>query len=73
MKKIKCSVGDLDDVRERFDKFSHFTVRNGKAIYHILTLANSSCGIYYAWRIGDRGLEGRRALEPNAEIICWGE
>lgn len=73
MKQIKCNPGDLDDIREQFEKFSHFTVKNGKAVYHLFTLAKSSCGIYYAWRIGDKGLEGRRALEPTDEIICWGE
>ena len=73
MRRINCTPGDLDDVREQFKKFSHFTVRRGKAIYHMLTLANNSCGIYYAWRIGDYGLEGRRALEPTDKIICWGD
>ena len=73
MKQIKCTPGDLDDVREQFIDFSHFTVRNGKSVYHMLTLAKHSCGVYYAWRIGNHGLEGRRALEPLDEIICWGE
>lgn len=73
MKQIKCQPGDLDDVREQFSEFSHFTVRKGKAKYHMLSLANNSCGIYYAWRVGERGfLEAKRALEPTTEIICWG-
>ena len=73
MRQIKCLPGELDTVREQFTKFSHFTVRKGKAKYHMLYLGNSSCGIYYAVRVGDQGLEGKRALEPLDEIICWGE
>ena len=72
LESIKCTPGDLDDVRERFYSFSHFTVRNGKAKYHIFHLANNSCGLYYAYRMSDFGLEGRRALEPTDEITVYG-
>lgn len=73
MKKIKCRVGELDDIREQFGELSHFTVRNGKAKYHLLHLPDNSCGLYYALRATDMGFEGRRALEPTDEIICWGK
>lgn len=73
MKQIKCTPGDLDYIKEQFDEFSHFTVRHGKAEYHLLYLANNSCGIYYAVRVVNGGLEGKRALEPIDKIICWGK
>ena len=73
MKQIKCTPGSLDNVKEQFNSFSHFTVRHGKAKYHLLYLANNSCGIYYALRVTNEGLEGKRALEPTDEIICWGK
>ena len=73
MRKIKCGLGELDDIKEQFDEFSHFTVRNGKAKYHLLYLSDNSCGLYYAFRATHTGLEGRRALEPTDEIICWGK
>lgn len=70
---IGCKPGDLDNVREMFKNFSHFTVRNGKAIYHLLHLPDYSVGIYYALRMGKFGLEGKRALEPTDKIVCWGD
>jgi len=73
MEQIKCTPGDLDTVREQFAEFSHFTVRKGKAQYHMFYLPDRSCGIYYAVRVGDQGfIEAKRALEPSDEIICWG-
>lgn len=57
---------DLDDNKERFD---FFTIRKGKAQYHILHLPDNSCGLYYALRVTPKGLEGRRAVEPTDEII----
>lgn len=71
-KQITGQPGDLDTIREKFENYSHFTVRKGKAKYHMLYLATHSCGIYYAVRAGDYGLEGKRQLEPTDEIICWG-
>ncbi len=72
MKSIACTPGDLDIIKDEFIEFSHFTVRSGKAKYHMVYLANNSCGLYYAVRVGSKGLEGRRALEPTDQIICWG-
>jgi len=71
-KQIKCQPGEFGDVREKFSKFSHFTVRKGKAIYHMIYLSDNSCGLYYAVRTKGLALEGRRALEPTTEITCWG-
>jgi len=74
MKQIKCVPGDLDTIQRKFKSFNHFTVRNGKAKYHLLYLPQKSCGIYYAIRIGDDGgIEAKRALEPSDRIICHGE
>jgi hypothetical protein len=72
MKVIKCNPGDLDNVKnsEEYD-FLYFTVRNGKAKYHMLHLPDRSCGIYYALRVTSEGLEGKRALEPLDEINCF--
>ena len=67
MKTMKCTPGDLDNYKGSL--FSHFTVRNGKAEYHLLHLPDHSCGLYYALRVTKLGLEGRRALEPMDEII----
>ncbi len=69
MNPIKCTPGDLDNYKKDLDNtFSHFTVRNGKAKYHLLHLPDHSCGLYYAMRVTIEGLEGRRALEPMDEI-----
>lgn len=70
MEAIKCTVEDLDDIKANFG-FEHFTVRNGKAEYHLVHLPDNSVGLYYALRVGKDGLEGRRALEPGTEITCW--
>ena len=67
METIKCTPGDLDNYKG--EKFSHFTVRNGKAKYHLLHLPDHSCGLYYAFRVTTEGLDGKRALEPMDEII----
>ena len=75
MKRIETTVEKLDDVRERFKKFSHFTVRNGKAIYHLIHLPDRSVGIYYAIRFAkdEQYFEAKRALEPLTKIVCWGD
>lgn len=75
MKKIKTTPGYLDDIKRKFNKYSHFTVRNGKVKYHILHIADNSCGLYYAFRNSKDGswLEGRRVLEPTDEITVWGD
>ena len=70
MSKIRCTAEDLDDIKANYD-FKYFTVRNGTAKYHLLHLPDHSVGIYYALRVVNEGLEGRRALEPGTEIICW--
>lgn len=69
---IKCTPSDLDEVKEMFKDFSHFTVRNGKAHYHMVYLANRSSGVFYAVRSKGPYLEGKRQLEPLTEITCWG-
>ena len=66
---IKCTVDRLDDIKMQYD-FAYFTIRNGKAKYHLLHIPDNSCGIYYAFRMTHDGLAGRRALEPTDEIIC---
>ncbi len=73
MKQIKCTPGDLDDVTDKFENFSHFTIRNGKAKYHMFYLAENSCGLYYALRVEKDGCTScKRAVEPTTEITCWG-
>lgn len=67
---IETTPGELDDVKNKFD-FMYFCVRNGKAKYHILHLADNSCGLYYAYRVGAEGLEGRRAIEPDDLLRCF--
>lgn len=70
MKKITCTPDKIDDVKNNH-KFHYFTVRNGKAQYHMLHLPDRSCGLYYALRCTPDGLVGRRALEPTDEINCF--
>lgn len=73
--RIKCTVEELDDVRLKFKTFSHFTVRNGKAKYHMIHLPDNSVGIYYAVRFAEYEptIIAKRALEPLTEIVCWGK
>ena len=75
MKRIETTVEKLDDVRELFERFTHFTVRDGKAIYHMIHVPEKSVGIYYAVRCADDSphIEAKRALEPLTKIVCWGE
>lgn len=70
---ILCNCSSLDDARYILDnKFSHFTVRNGKAKYHYLSLADNSCGIYYAHRLLENGTTKLcRQLEPDDELKVW--
>lgn len=70
---VLCDCGSLDDARDMLDgRFSHFTVRNGKAKYHYLSLANNSCGIYYAHRLlADGTTKVCRQLEPLDELKVW--
>jgi hypothetical protein len=71
-KEIKITPGELDEVKNNYDyKFHYFTIRKGKAKYHLLHLPDHSCGLYYAFRESWNGkLEGRRAVEPTDELIC---
>ena len=66
---ISITPDKLDDVKDKHD-FSHFTIGRGKAVYHIIHLPDRSCGIYYALRVNQQWLEGRRAMEPNTIIHC---
>jgi hypothetical protein len=72
---ILCECGELDEakdvVRELWGKYSHFTVRKGKAVYHMLHLPDYSCGLYYAVRVNGQYLEGRRALPPQTKLKVW--
>lgn len=74
MVRITCHIEDLDMVRERFRMFSHFTVGGGRAKYHLVHLANSSDGVYYALRCGEDNTDiiAKRQLEPLSRITCWG-
>ena len=70
---VTCTPGDLDDVRDRFRQYSHFTIGNGKAEYHMIHLPDRSCGIYYAVRIDQQGHPcTRRAMEPTQGITVHG-
>lgn len=71
-KKISITPDKLDDIKNN-DKyiFHYFTVRNGKARYHMLHLPDQSCGLYYALRETPQGLDGRRSIEPDDELICY--
>lgn len=70
LQSIKTTVEKLDDVKDNYN-FKYFTVRNGKAKYHLLHVPDGTVGLYYALRMTDKGLTGRRALEPNTKITCW--
>jgi len=71
LKEIKITPDKLDEIKDNDNyNFRYFTVRNGKAKYHMIHLPDRSCGLYYALRESGNGLEGRRALEPTDEIIC---
>ena len=69
---IETTPGYLDDAiemcKKEFGSYSHFCVRNGKAIYHILHLPDNSCGIYYAMRVKNDFLSAKRALAPAGEL-----
>jgi len=72
---FNCAPGDLDTVKQEQERkgneYTHFTVRRGKAKYHMLNLPNGSCGLYYAVRVGIDGYpETMRAIEPTTFIIC---
>lgn len=73
MKTQVISPHELDDMKA-FDQervFEYFTVKNGKAKYHILHLANNSCGLYYALRVlPDGSLGARRAVEPTDILVA---
>lgn len=75
---ISCEPGELDDAKRLLEKefpsrqYDCFTVRNGKAKYHHLSLADNSCGIYYAWRNLEDGFAKKcRQLEPTDQIKVW--
>jgi hypothetical protein len=70
MESIKIKPYELDDIKNNFN-FQFFTVRNGKAKYHLLHLPDNSCGLYYAFRFNGLYLEGRRAIEPTDELTCY--
>ena len=55
----------------KYGSFEYFTVRTGKAKYHFVTLSDSSCGLYYAFRLNKSCLCSRRALEPTDEIRLY--
>ena len=70
-KEIEITPDKLDEIKNNPDyHFHHFTVRKGKAKYHMLHLPDRSCGLYYAMRVSWKGLEGRRAIEPTDQLIC---
>lgn len=74
MKRIDSTVEKLDDTREMFKRFSHFTVGRGKAIYHLLHVPDGTVGYYYAIRFESMNTIGaKRALKPLTKIVCWGE
>lgn len=67
---LKIGPHQLDDLKTTHD-FKYFNIRNGKAKYHFLTLANNGCGLYYALRLDDDGyLTARRAVEPDTILRC---
>lgn len=75
---IKSTPGEFDDSKDecirKFGSFGYFTVRNGKAQYHMIHLPDRSCGLYYALRALLDGYMGySRALEPLDEIRLFPE
>ena len=69
---ISATAGEFESAVElcekTFGSFSYFTVRNGKAQYHVIMLADKSVGVYYALREFPDGLGAKRTLEPTDEI-----
>ena len=71
MKRITITPGELDDIKFRHE-FEYFTIGRGKKRYHFVTIANNSCGLYYALRLfKDGSLGARRAMEPTTPIHCF--
>lgn len=73
----ESTATELETVKDRIHaeggEFGHFCVGDrGRARYHWMTIANNSCGIYYAWRdFGCEGVGCRRALEPTRKIRVY--